>query len=511
MKTLQSIPKIKFKLPKIWPVVASALLLAVAFPPFNISLLVFVAVAPFIAYIRDNTLKANLKAGYLFGVIFFGSQLHWISTFVTKYLGNPIAGMIPWLLATFLGSIFFLILAWLIHLCFQIRFPHAIPIVWAAVEGLRAFIPILAFPWGFIAHPLWIFPWLVQHAAYGTIILVSAWVVIFNLIIAQTLLQPEDSRLHAPVQHLFRYGMVMAGLFALGSYRMSALPATTLKTITGGQPGVDMAFTTPEQEAEQLTDATYVLEDAAVAQKSDLLILPEGYAGSVYQLPPLTPLGPNPRVPVIMGGQRFADDTSYQSAIYWDGTQWDFADKTRLVIMGEYVPFRDQLPFLKNFNVALEDLSPGPYLKTPEINGMKIGPLICFEGVFPDLAAQHCLNGAQVLIQMSIDDWYEETPAYQQLWQSSVWRSIESGLPIVRVGARGQSLFTDYRGRIANLVPVGKLEPFRANVKVPAKSDAFPYRIAFVYLCWISTALIFAKWAVQKIKNPARKSSKPDK
>lgn len=485
--------------------------MVLAFPPFNISLLVFVAAAPFIAYIRDNSFKASLKAGYLFGLIFFGAQLHWISTFVAQYLQNPALGALPWILATVLGAGFFMILGGLIHLCFQIRLPHAIPLVWAAVEGLRAFIPILAFPWGFAAHPLWIFPWMVQHAAYGTVILVSAWVILFNLIIAQTIFRTEDPQRHPPVEHLFRYGMIFAGLFALGAYRMSALPASETKTFTGGQPGVDMAFTTPEEEAEQLTRASYVLEDAALAQNSDLLILPEGFAGSVFQLPPSTPFGPRPRVPVIMGGQRFADNTSYQSAIFWDGTEWNFADKTRLVIMGEYVPFRDQLPFLKNFNVALADLSPGEILKTPEINGTKVGPLICFEGVFPDLAAQHSQNGAQILVQMSIDDWYEKTPAYQQLWQSSVWRSIESGLPLIRVGARGQSLVTDYRGRIANLVPVGKLEPFRANVKLPAQSDAFPYRIWFVYLCWISTALILAKWTSHKLKNPARNSSKPDK
>lgn len=502
-------PSSKFKLPKIWPVVASAVLLALAFPPFNLGLLVFVALAPLLVYLRNTDGKGAVKAGYLFGFVYFLFQMYWIFPFVKGWTGSAAMGAAPYLLCAFLAGFFYLLACWLINLCYRMRMPYLIPFVWAGVEGLRAYFPILAFPWAFVAHPLWKFPWLVQHAAFGTVIMVSAWVVLFNIIVSETLLRDQNPQRHAPVEHIFRYGMVFAGLFFLGATRMSFLPNTERHIITGGQPGVNMAFNEPEKQAQELAVATVPILNAAIRQETDLLVFPEGYAASVYAIPPDTSLGPHPAVPVIIGGQRFADGTSYQSAIAWDGQKWQFADKTRLVVMGEYVPFRDQLPFLRNFGVALEDLSPAEELKTLQINDMKVGALICFEGVFPDLAEKHSRQGAQLLVQMSIDDWYEDTPAYEQLWQSTIWRSIESGLPIVRVGARGRSLVTDNRGNLKTLAPVGKTIPIYAPVDLPPASDAFPYRTYFIYLCYALGLFPFFLFQYRRFKLKSSNKSHP--
>jgi apolipoprotein N-acyltransferase len=104
-----------------------------------------------------------------------------------------------------------------------------------------------------------------------------------------------------------------------------------------------------------------------------------------------------------MGGKRPDGDKTYQTAFAYDGT-WSSADKTRLVVFGEYVPFRD-LPLLSNFHLPAGDLSPAKQLNTVKVDGMTIGPLLCFEGVFPDLGERHQRLGAQILVQMSIDDW----------------------------------------------------------------------------------------------------------
>jgi len=184
----------------------------------------------------------------------------------------------------------------------------------------------------------------------------------------------------------------------------------------------------------------------------------------------------------VFGGKRSDEDKTYQTAFGYDGA-WSFADKTRLVVFGEYVPFRD-LPLLSNFHLPAGDLSPAKQLSVLKVNGITIGPLLCFEGVFPDLPEREGRMGAQLLVQMSIDDWYERTFAWEQLWQSSIWRSIESGLPLVRVGGRGQSLATDARGNVIAMVPEGKMVADRVELNIPASSDAFPYRMAFVWLCW---------------------------
>lgn len=501
-------PKPLVRKPPFWYVLASIAVLSLAFPPVEWCFLVFVGLAPLLAYLRDCNTKQALKAGYFFGFFYFGYQMLWVAEFVGRWLNSLALGFLPWFICAFLAGFFYMLTAWLVHLCYKIRKPWLAPLVWAGIEGLRAYFPVLAFPWAFVAHPLWRFPWLVQHAAFGTVLLVSTWVVLINLILAETVLKPKESHRHVPTEHLFRYGIAVAGLFFLGALRMSFRPETVEKTVTAAQPGVNFAFNTPDNQMLENGRVTPGLIRDAIGHDSSLVAFPEGYAGSVYGPVPETPLGPNPPVPVVFGGQRFADGTSYETAFAWDGTKWQTADKTRLVIMGEYVPFRDQLPFLKDFKVAAYDISPGKTLTTIPVNDIKIGPLICFEGIFPDLAERHSRQGAQLLVQMSIDDWYESTPAYTQLWESTVWRSIESGLPILRVGARGQSLITDDRGEVVAMAPVGQPVALNAKIGIPKNgADGLPYRTAFLPLTW--AVCVFVPLELVRLRRKLKSKASP--
>jgi apolipoprotein N-acyltransferase len=250
-----------------------------------------------------------------------------------------------------------------------------------------------------------------------------------------------------------------------------------------------MAFTPPEDERRLLFSAGNLIQSRAKLQGTDLLVFPEGFSEGDPSRPPYSALGPAPEVPVVMGGKRTEGDKTYQTAFGWDGRQWSHADKTRLVVFGEYVPFRGW-PFLDRFRLPSGDLTAAQELKTVTVGDNVIGPLLCFEGVFPDLAERHGRLGARMLAQMSIDDWYEGTPAWDQLWLSSVWRSIESGLPLVRVGGRGRSLATDARGNVLAAAPVGAMSALRVELGLPAGSDAYPYRMAFVHLCWATCAVV---------------------
>ena len=248
-------------------------------------------------------------------------------------------------------------------------------------------------------------------------------------------------------------------------------------------------FLFPQTIGGDLQAAVDTIMETAQTNGTQTVIFPEGMTGASASLPPAGPFGPKPVPSVIFGGQRLADGVIYQSAYAYDG-EWKLADKTRLVIFGEFVPFRDQLPFLKSFNLPSGDLTPAETLTTLEVDGVVTGAMICFEGVFPDLSERHSRNGAQVLAVMSIDDWYEGTMAQGQLYTSSIWRSIESGLPLLRSASKGVSLVTDQRGRVMVQAPYGKLTAMRAEVMVPEGSDAFDYRFGFVWLCWLFSGLV---------------------
>ncbi|MCW5937668.1 MAG: apolipoprotein N-acyltransferase [Fimbriimonadaceae bacterium] len=490
--------KIPLWLSRVWPVVASVALFNLAYPPFNLFLLVFVALAPWFASLREASGKQAVRSGMLFGGLHFACQMAWLLPFVTRWTGNVFLAMVPWVLASLAASVVYVPLGWLVSVCWKLRRPWAIPLVWAAHEGLRAFLPGLAFPWGFLATPLGLYPQFVQHAAYGTVILVSAWVAIPNVVLAMFVWPetgPEGEKL-PPGQTTFRMGLVFLGLMLVSMARFGQRQPTTTKVVTIGQTGVDMAFSDRETRPQRIAEAGRLIASRAIAQAPDLLIYPEGFADAGPTMPPLNPLGRRPPVPVLFAGIRPRGGKFYSTAFGYDG-EWRAMDKTRLVVFGEYVPGRGIFPFLDAFNLAPVDLSPGSTIAPFEVNGIKLGPLICFEGVFTEVVEAHSRNGAQLLAQMSIDDWYEETPAWNQLWLSTVWRSIESGLPVVRCGSRGRSLVTDQRGVVRDVVPTGQMAAHRVEVGLPPASDAFPYRTGFIWFSMLVAAGFAVEFAVR--------------
>lgn len=475
------------------PAISSAALLALAFPPANVRLLVFVALAPWLASLRDTTPRGARRSGFLFGFLFFLHQMVWLLPFINKWTQSLLLAMVPWLLTAVGAGLFYSLVAWLIRECWALKMAWLIPIVWAGIEAFRAYIPHLAFPWGTLAFPLWPFPAFVQSASVGTIFLVSSWAVIPSLILA-VLVWPAKEESPATTRfgrQIFRMGLLFLAILMFSAARYVDRPTGQPRVFTLGQPGVDMAFTEPDEEERQLVQAAAVIAARATVQNSSLLILPEGFALGGRTLPPKSPFGAVPPVPVLFGGNRGEGDKVFQSAFAYDG-KWQAADKTRLVIFGEYVPLRDNLSFLQAFRVPGGDLSPAQNLTTLDVAGMRVGAMLCFEGLFPDLAQRHGSAGAQALAVMAIDDWYEGTPAWDQLWPNSIWRSIESGLPVLRSAARGMTLATDARGDIITSARPGELAAIRVEVALPEKSDGFEHRFGYVWLCWLACAIVGA-------------------
>lgn len=453
------------------PVLLSALLVALTLPRFDQAYLVFVAIVPWLASLRNPETRA-FRSGYLFGVLFWLGQMAWILGFVGRWTGSLPLAILPWAVCGFLGAWYYGILGWTIQRCFRTNRVWAVPLVWAGLEVVRSYVPALAFPWSLIATPLAAYPAVAQLAAFGTVYLVSAWVVGVNLMVLQgwdafTTNRPPDRRIFTATAAV----CVLLLLVSLAHYRTPESGETV--RITAGQPGVDLAYGVPSEEPARLRTAIAALYGEARRAGARLLVLPEGLVGGGNGLPPNTPFDVQPTPAVLFGGTR-GSGPSFQSAFKYDGT-WDYADKTRLVIFGEYVPGRDFLPFLRNFDLPSGDLQPGSTVKTLSIAGIPVGPILCFEGLFHNIAQSHAANGARLLAIMSIDDWYMGTSAPDQLRTGAVWRAIETGLPVVRAASLGYTLFTDGRGRVTGQLPLGRRGALTRDVVLP-KAGASPLR-----------------------------------
>jgi len=439
-----------------------------AFPPVNLIFLVFVAVTPWFVFLRQCTGKQAFRSGLLFGLLFWLSQMTWLVPFVGRWTHSIWLGIVPWLLIPTLGIWYFGLLGWLIHRCWALGRPWLIPLVWMGVETFRAFIPIFAYPWGILAFPLAEFPALAQFGAFATVYGVSAWCSLGSVVAAMWLGKDPWTRIRG-------YAMVLIVLaVASGLRSQQAIVGENIK-VTLGQIGVDQAFSDPETRLQRIRDAADEALRQAVRNGSQLLVLPEAVSSGIDDQA-ILPFSTDPQIPVLFGAQRRAASGAYQSAfLATDGFQ--HKDKLRLVIFGEFVPLRDHLPFLKSFNLPGTDMQAGTDNAVLQVNAkLRIGTLICFEALFSEVTDGLVAKDANLLAVISIDDWYMGTAAPNQLRQGTIWRSIESGLPLVRVGSLGYSLATNARGMVTYQLPTHIQASPTVNVWVPEHSDAFAYR-----------------------------------
>ena len=89
---------------------------------------------------------------------------------------------------------------------------------------------------------------------------------------------------------------------------------------------------------------------------------------------------------------------------------------------------------------------PPAYLRLAD--GRRIGALICWENLFPDLSARLAAEGASAFVQLTNDSDFQGNAEPSQHAVASVLRAIEYGRPVLVASTTGPSLAVDARGRV---------------------------------------------------------------
>jgi apolipoprotein N-acyltransferase len=209
------------------------------------------------------------------------------------------------------------------------------------------------------------------------------------------------------------------------------------------------------QEHLALTEA--LTATVAAGQAADFVLWPEAalplsLASDAY-VARLSGLAKATETPLVIGAldRRGEGYGNAVATITADGVQKPVYAKRHLVPFGEYVPFADFLPLRKVVPIETDCVAgTGPSLlplTTRRGHTFMAGALVCYEDVFPELAREHALAGADVLLVITNDAWYgREAGAYQHA-AHSVLLAAATGLPVVRCGNAGWSGTIDSLGR----------------------------------------------------------------
>ena len=129
-------------------------------------------------------------------------------------------------------------------------------------------------------------------------------------------------------------------------------------------------------------------------------------------------------------------------------------DKFHLVPFGEFVPLRNFLPINK-LTAGRQDFSPGPGIQTVKLSGLPpVSILICYEVIFSSRVVAN--ERPAWLLNITNDAWFGRTSGPYQHFAAARLRSVEEGLPLVRVANTGISGVIDGYGRVVQSLGLGQ-------------------------------------------------------
>ena len=453
---------------------AAGLLTGLTMPTASLVVLLPVALVPLMLALRGASVRGGAAAGGAFGFVFWIVTIPWIGYTVHHFGGFawPLAAVAVAISAVLL-AIPFAGMAGLVAAASP-RGAVSAALVWAAAwvvqEAARTYV-FGGFPWALLAAPLVSIPPLAQSAALGGVLLPGALVVVTNGLVCAAVSERGAGRragfvVGAFLLPLAAWGLGAARIRALGESPGPVLPPLRVSLL---QPNVEQAirFTAAESERtyQELLEQT---RSVARAEHPDLILWPESAAPWLWQSSQrfqadLLALCLEERTAVLFNTvwvERAADDDApyYNAALLVtaDGPVLPPYEKQRLVPFGEYVPLGTILRAIQPISRAVPgSFSAGTGGRPIPLGAWRLGGAVCYEVVYPWIARGHVERGANVLFTLTNDAWYGTLGAREQHWQGAAYRSIETGVPLLRAAITGWTGWVDPAGR-AERIPLDR-------------------------------------------------------
>lgn len=233
--------------------------------------------------------------------------------------------------------------------------------------------------------------------------------------------------------------------------------------------------------SDQLESLRELTRDAAKTQP-DVILLPEAVIAVLPlnhpgYLATLRDLSRETGATLVLGAieERKGGYANAIAAVEPEGVNGPTYAKRHLVPFGEYVPLADWLPLRKVVPIesdCVKGTAATPLLLTTrEGHIVRLGALVCYEDVFPELARDHALAGADALVVLTNDGWYGRELGAWQHAAHSVLLAAATRLPVVRCGNAGWSGSIDALGRATPALRDGSIYYRGASALSPLSID----------------------------------------
>lgn len=485
-----------------------ALCFALAFPPFDVWPLAFVAVAP-LAWLSLHASTA--RSAFL--VVFICQLAMWLWlerwTIPVSAVGYPFLAIY---LAAY-GGLF----AWIIRRAARHprlgRLPMTlvVPMVWTGLEFLRGSVAFDGYPWFLLGHPLVGWLPLVQSVDLLGAYLASSLAAMTSGLAIDLLSRPRPwarPAASAAVVALLLSADVGYGVFRLAQTRALS-PGPSVLAIQTNLPQDNKLRWTDEEELRDFYSFADLTSSAhhkatSAGKRVDLVVWPETmlpgfglepqaveflathdyvpgdlFAREIAELHRIlqSPLlvGSGSYFNLRVENHRWKSDRRYNSAYLIDGEPpYQRYDKFFLTPFGETMPYISAWPWLERqlltIGVGAElsfDLDRNPDLSLLALRWTAgsdeatrttiLATPICFEDTVSSLCRRMIYEAgrkrADVLVNLSNDGWFSFSHADRRLHaQIARFRCIENRVPMVRSVNTGMTVSIDSCGRLVGAV-----------------------------------------------------------
>ncbi len=530
---------------------ATAVLAWQAFPPHNLSLLIFVAWVPLLITEDQLYYQHGKDAGRH---VWLWSALHFLifNTLTTWWIKNAawIGAIAAILINTFLMSAVVYAYHWVKRNSGERTAWPVIVAGWLAMEYMNLRWD-LDFPWLLLGNAFAGNPWMVQWYSATGVSGGTLWVWVVNILVFTGLrslfLRPQwptderNAQGWLAFRDLFRAGVVLlvpllVSLYLYRTHSDKGLPTTEVGII---QPNVDPYHEKFEAGTEERqVDNLLQLSDRAMGAETRLLLWPETSIPGLVWLPDsgnhqsalqqirhrlsyyggvgllagastITDWGMNPpdrpALRHMAGGRGY---TAHNSALWLkNGEALGVYHKSKLVAGVEKLPYPNFFGLLSRLTAVdlggmSGQLGAQEQRSVFTTGTLRVAPVICYESVFGDYTTEYTRgpNGANLIAIITNDGWWGETDGHRQHLAYARLRAIENRRYVVRSANTGISAAINARGDVLQQLPWWK--PGWLRVRVALHHEQTFYMRYGDYLgrlgCFLFALLVLASWVQTK-------------
>lgn len=465
-------------------IVSTAILMTLMFPFVvfgykfpDMGFLAWVHLVPLTLVIHRYSFKRKVLFSFLSLMLAHYGIFYWLLIAMQGYGGlNFFAAFgsmtLLFIVLSLVGALCLSFSSWVNHLV-KLPFFILLPVFMTTKDFLFHIIPFQGFPWETVAYTqgAWIhlFQWVDTTGVFGLCFFIYLINGLFVDGIKLFLFRKQVDKMVSRLLVVFVLLMVSLYLsFLSGEKFEKDKKILEAKTIAMTQGNIPQDTKWNPYKAQEHLGEYLELTAKSVKDGADIVIWPETaypYSLNLNKIKEERFLDKDGlSVPILFGAiteNRTAKKRHLYNSVVLAETTAQFQNvyhKMHLVPFGEYLPMKEIFGYLDKLTSEVGAMDAGSEYVIFDLGYFTVGPLICFEDIFPGIARQFARRGSQVLVNFTNDAWYGKSSAQLQHVVFSQFRALENRRFLFRSTNNGQTAIINPKGLI-----VDKIEPYEKS------------------------------------------------